>query len=111
MFNIARKYYNLFFGFSERFLSHISDLSASGFLRVGDAVTSENIIPTRVIACVFGQDYEITPISHDMMTLIYDPQNSDLLFYRGFAPGTQKYVKCYLIIILIKYQFAREIGN
>lgn len=69
------------------FSCHISDLLELGFLRVGDAVTSENIIPTGVIACVFGQDYEITPISHEMMTLIYDPANSDLLFYRGFAPG------------------------
>jgi hypothetical protein len=77
----------LFFGFSEPdFCSHFN----LGFLRVGDAVTNENIIPTQVIACVFGQDYEITPISHEMMTLIYDPPSSDLLFYRGFAPGIDR---------------------
>lgn len=25
-----------------------------------------------------------------MMTLIYDPPSSDLLFYRGFAPGIDR---------------------
>lgn len=73
-----------------------------GFLRIGDAVTNNNIAPSRVIACVSGEDYELTPVPPDMVTLIYEPPDSDLLFYRGFAPGKHVIMICYTIMIRIK---------